>query len=370
MTSNWRGLVTAAAWAIAALSTTPFTSAQASGYAVRDLGTLGTGGLTLPYAINDQGWVTGVSYVGDQRQAFLWRPGVGMQSLGTLSFDHPESAGLDINNRGQVVGWSRPADSWFDTNGVVWSPGQPARDMGSVSVVAINDRGEMVGSHRVSADGTVSALPEGFRAGAINNHGHVAGTMITEQGQHVFTLEGGTLRELPALSDPFEWALAEAMNDHGLVVGASAQGGDTHAVLWRQGALVDLGDFGGGAFMSRAYGVNNGGYIVGFGTADGVGLGEQRAALWNPNLEMFDINDMLQPGSGWTLTSAMGINAHRQVIALGYNSVGEYRAVLLTPMPEPSSIAAFMASGMLLGLWLKRRRQTAPVRQPAQHSRI
>lgn len=355
MTSNWRGLALAAAWAIAACAGT-LTSAHASGYAVRDLGALDPGGMTLPYAINDQGWVTGVSYVGDQRQAFVWKPAVGMLSLGTLGPGHPESAGLDINNAGQVVGWSRPASSSYDTHGVVWTPGQPASGMGAVNVVAINDGGQMVGSHHVAADGTVSALPEGFRASALNNHGHVAGSMITEQGQHVFTLINGQLQELPSLADHFDWAYAEAMNDHGLVVGASAQGGDTHAVLWRNGALVDLGDFDGGGFMSRAYGVNNGGYIVGVGLADGPGLGAQRAALWTPDLEMLDLNDMLQPGSGWTLTSAMGINAHQQVIALGYNAVGEYRAVLLTPMPEPSAMA-FLAAGALLGVWMRARRR-------------
>ncbi len=81
---------------------------------VHDLGNLGgTANIGLlavgnvAFSINNRGQVIGVSALpGNQStHAFLWTSETGMQDLGTLPGD-VYSAGLDINDRGDVVGGS------------------------------------------------------------------------------------------------------------------------------------------------------------------------------------------------------------------------------------------------------------------------
>jgi probable HAF family extracellular repeat protein len=81
---------------------------------LRDLGNLGgavdTGLLAVDnvaFAINNRGQVVGVSALpGNQNiHALLWTDEIGMQDLGTLPGD-VGSAGLNINERGDVVGVS------------------------------------------------------------------------------------------------------------------------------------------------------------------------------------------------------------------------------------------------------------------------
>jgi len=74
---------------------------------------LGVGNIAL--AISDQGQVVGASDLpGDTtNHAFLWTRETGMQDLGTLPGD-VNSAGLGINDRGEVVGVSYGADGPFN----------------------------------------------------------------------------------------------------------------------------------------------------------------------------------------------------------------------------------------------------------------
>jgi len=83
---------------------------------MRDLGTLG-GSRSKATGLNDLGWVVGESDTGEVDRhgwsvwhAFLWRDGV-MTDLGTLPGD-VYSWAYDVNNRGQIVGYSLREFGW------------------------------------------------------------------------------------------------------------------------------------------------------------------------------------------------------------------------------------------------------------------
>jgi probable HAF family extracellular repeat protein len=74
--------------------------------------------------------------------------------------------------------------------------------------------------------------------------------------------------------------------------------------------------------------VNASGQIVGWSrSADG---STSRAVLWQGGA-IVDLNTLLPPGSGWTLTRAAAINDRGQIVGTGIHD-GHVRAFLLTPL--------------------------------------
>jgi len=142
---------------------------------VHDLGNLGgtvnTGLLAVgnvAEAINNHGHIVGVSALpGNQSiHAFLWTNETGIQDLGTLSGD-VYSAGLGINDRGDVVGASidgNPANgnprAYLRRNGVMIdlnSLVQADAPLYLLTAFAINDAGEIAG-FGVNSTGDIHAF--------------------------------------------------------------------------------------------------------------------------------------------------------------------------------------------------------------------
>jgi probable HAF family extracellular repeat protein len=105
----------------------------------------------------------------------------------------------------------------------------------------------------------------------------------------------------------------------------------------------DLGTLG-GAF-STAYGINNSGQVVGESYISG---GGQHAFLYSGSGSMQDLNDLINPASGWTLNVARSINDLGQIVGSGTIG-GRSHTFLLTPVPEPSTFV--LLSIGILGLW-------------------
>jgi len=89
--------------------------------------------------------------------------------------------------------------------------------------------------------------------------------------------------------------------------------------LWSNGTMTDLGTFG---LDPVGEAINDQGVIVG---QSGNG-----AWIWS-NGVFQNLNNLIPPGSGFTLSNATAINDSGQIVANGYNSTGQTHAFLLTP---------------------------------------
>ena len=95
--------------------------------------------------------------------------------------------------------------------------------------------------------------------------------------------------------------------------------------------------------LGEAFGINASGQVVGW--KDG------HAFLWEDGAA-YDLNGLIASDSGWTLTSAEGINDVGQIVGWGSHD-GQTHAFLLTPIPEPGTLA-LVALGVV-GLLMRRR---------------
>lgn len=178
-------------------------------YLVIDLGTLPGGTESSGADINNSGQVTGYSTIaGGISHAFLYSDGI-MQDLGTLSGPNG-SSGFGINDAGEVAGWSNldsgdPNLAFGGTHAFLYSGG------------SMIDLGELPGGIDISHNSS-----EGF---AINNSGQVTGyssfSYLNGSGIHAFLFSGGIMMDLGSLqtSDNLVGSYGYGINDSGQVTG-------------------------------------------------------------------------------------------------------------------------------------------------------
>jgi probable HAF family extracellular repeat protein len=74
---------------------------------------------------------------------------------------------------------------------------------------------------------------------------------------------------------------------------------------------------------------------------------------------MQDLNSLIAPAPGWTLVEATAINDRGQIVGFGVNPDGQGRAFLLTPTPEPCTLALLAGGAIGLAACARRRRKQA-----------
>jgi probable HAF family extracellular repeat protein len=351
---------TVCAWLIAAHRAT-------AAYSILDLGSLGSGfSFSDGFgSVNLAGQVVGWSNTAGGAPVHAFRtasnaPITPASDLGTLG--GAESHAYGINSSGQAVGFSSRADGViraFRTapNGNITASSELATPTLQVFsyAFAINDAGQTVGkfqpfagpgpfhAFRTAPGGDITAASDlgtlgGTESAAIgiNSIGQAAGWARTAGGQiHAFrTAPNASITaasDLGTLGGPE--SQANGVNDSGQAVGYSG----AHAFRTSPNGLItpasDLGTLGGNS--SNAFAINSLGQVVGTSTLTD---GSSHAFFVDVTGAMQDLNNLIPPASGWTLTEAHGINDLGQIAGFGHIGAEDH-AFLLTPVPEPATIA-------------------------------
>ena len=306
----------------------------ASRYEAIEIPSLG-GWYTEPRAINNRGDATGFSYFDgtDVAHAFLYSGGT-TRDLGTLG--GRESFGRDLNDAGDVVGYSETAAS-FD-HAFVYRDGS-MQDLGTLGgfyseASAISDGGRVVGTAEDGdgfyraffyENGQMTALPiEAMyaRGEAINDFDFIAGEFTTpENAVHAFVF-GYLFKDIGTLGG--DQAYVQAMNTSGEVVGVSTPlGAGLTGFLYRDGVMRELVPT-----YNEPSDINDAGVVVGYAHFGNDG----HAFVWDAVNGIQDLNALIDPQLGWTLQVAAGINDLGQIVGHGYKAGGAHVAVLLTPV--------------------------------------
>ncbi|HEY0062661.1 MAG TPA: HAF repeat-containing protein [Telluria sp.] len=280
---------------------------------ITDLGTLG-GLNSMAAGINNAGKIVGNADDGFGRtRAFLWVGGV-MTDLGTFGGDN--SAASAINNHGDIVGSAdMPPGPGSYSSAFLLRPKVLMQDLGRIDVP--DPEG---GSHA---------------AGLNDNRKVVGGSVVgpftpPESPFHAFLYGCEDMKDLGTLGGQF--SNAYAINSYGKVVGEASTPElmNNRAFSYFLGVKKNLGTLPGGG-LSSARAINDKGEIVGLAMA---ALGEggwQKAFLYRLGT-MHDLNALINPGLGWSLREARGINNKSQIAATGCKA-GKCYALRLDPLP-------------------------------------
>jgi probable HAF family extracellular repeat protein len=298
------------------------TAAQASGYAIADLGKN-----IYPNQINEQGQIAATS-ARSGVFPMVFRDG----RLHRLCCDGGPGVtyAQAINGHGDVVGQGGDL-----AEAIMWKRG------GTRLVLPLPEGLEAVDAvNGVTIDGTTvgTYLPYGRRlhcfrtsptgpaqnlglmgdgdycqASAINRSGQIVGGATTTRSGplHAFLWIDGVFQDLGA--EP-GYTVATALNDHGDVVGVSPLGG----FLWSHGQLQYLGS-------GNPLSINNSGVIVGEGT------GAVRFDASGPTPLVNEVVNL----DGWlSLDSATSVNDLGVIIGWGVGDDGHRHGFMLVPLPD------------------------------------
>lgn len=313
-------------------------------YSIADLGAI------TPAAVNNLGVVAGTY----NSHAFIEQNGV-LTDLGTLG--GTSSAAYGINDYNQVVGSASLPDG--SQHAALWQNGMVV-DLGPAVAYGINNHSQIVGQagfHVVWWNSTGVMQDLGTFGGthatatAINNNGQIVGTTYYTvsgtswlSGERGFIWDPNAGSSLLPLYPGDSASRATALNDAGQVVGTagtiafgalpnSGHYSAQNIVLWPNATstpanLVSITGYSG--YDGPRLAINNNEQVVGYGSL-----------LWQGGT-WIDLNSLLKPSLGWTISGAAALNDLGQVIGQGtFNN--QTQAYLMSP--DPSQLFRLVVTG-------------------------
>jgi probable HAF family extracellular repeat protein len=305
------------------------------------MGLLPNGTFARPLAINDHTEVVGYGdggFLGGVTHAFLWTESAGLQDIGTISGDD-ESTAYGINNLGVIVGLSNSSAA---NHAFLRMPGGTMHDLGNLggtiaTAYGINNSNEVVGYSYLTGNTAYHAFlwtaAEGMQdlgtlggdlsyGYAINGSGEIVGwSNLTPGGTvaHGFLwTKAGGMQDIGILPGG-NFTSPSAINAAGEVAGTCDGALRNTAFMWTQSGGIERLGTGSG---SVANGINDAGVIVG----DYADNGYINAYVWTRTEHLQNLNDLIPPNSGVSLTFAYAINHSGQITAESGS------AILLTPV--------------------------------------
>lgn len=320
---------------------------------------------TLDAAINNHGDIVGNNGV----EGFVYRGGqiTVIGSLGSPAGSRPAA----INNAGLVGGRSSLANGTF--HGFLYDDGL-LTDIGALPgypqsrVNSINESGDAVGASLTGAGTTSRAVL--WRNGLLTDLGAGTANAINQAGMIVGTTNNRAVQyengEIIDLGDFGDGVLTQAIdvNDLGQILGRGYvfDGSSlvSHPFLYQEGVWHDLG-LPASVPLGIPIAINNHGEVV--GNSNGSLGSSNRPPFVYTNGEIYNLQTLLDDsGAGLNLQLVYDINDRGVILAQGRVS-NAYQAVLLIPVPEPTTLT--IAAIGLIALVGCARLERAVKRSPA-----
>ena len=306
-------------------------------------------------AINNRGEVVGNVWLPGHIAGYIWSHEKGIQLLPSSPF-HPSTQAHDINEFGDVVGWSR--DEHDKAMATIWENGNKPNQLltlgGNVGIsFGLNDKRDAVGhsfasefSYRFQAtvwienELPINPDPDNIirsMAIDINNAGVTLGYIWRGSRPQAFTWS--VANGYSSISAPnSDYLRPYAINESGWFTGSTiGAGASTQPALVDPHGNVQL--IAPDKNHAAGKGINDYNTIVG---DSWIYSSDTHAMIWDEQYGMRDLNDLIESDLGWLLTSALDINNSGQIVGRGIYE-GRIRAFILTPIPEPTTLMLFIA---------------------------
>ncbi len=314
---------------------------------------------TIAKGISESGAVVGnyTSCLIGPIEAFFWS-----QSTGFVTLERPqgytEAAAEDIDS---TTGWIVGALQTPGTDGpfaAVWANGKvfdlgtmPGGDFSNARAIASDPNPIIVGNWGnenlgpihgfVWQDGVMTDLgpileANGSRAEDVNARGAITGWMREKLGGEriAYLLDDGVVTILGPIPGGFTSEGLAITSDSRTIVGVGKwvdpkRGDDfPRAFLWQDDQMRNLGTLP-GFNRSGATGVTDDGLVIGR-----LWGGAGSAFIYKDGV-MLDLNDLMTPESGATISIAWAITQEGMITGQGHNQDGDPIALLLTPVEPP-----------------------------------
>ena len=285
-------------------------------------------------------WRTGLMIHRGSSAAAATRPAFGTPKLESRASDfwaaETLARSIKFPTAMTAVGFSTTLGGSY-ANAIIWDPTNGLRDLNSLIVNPP--------STWTPTDAVAISQTRGLIAGIGSSNISTSPPSGTE---HAFVLNGGSLTEIP---DPGVEIFPRSVNNSGETAGFYYDSsGQVHAFVYTsQQGTIELQALGVSVTGTTTPGaaatsINDLGTVVG---SDLWADDSEHAFIYTSTGGMIDII----PPVGVVFDGAYGINDDGQVISQGYyanDTALGYRGFVLTPTPEPNSIALLVASGAVI----------------------